>query len=627
MPTPFDDLGYTEATQAVNRAAAAAPLTGIQLTPFTGQRVADSTPRPVFSTSAAYIVRSMLEGDHWLNGIGWIGPRPESNAEGAAETMMLLQAGFISQNAIGEVIARHVAGVLGKDPHWSLSPRRALKADESPTTEEQTLIDEAEAALTEWWDTRKIHRVLQEATKTLLYARRAPCRLFVPRGKLRSTNITDDTGRTRTVKVVDADDVRDGLTKIYPDNPLPEKAAVVEDPDTRESIGVVLYSRGQSITGTGSPQEVAELTYLSEPNAGGPALTIIRQAGQNERGFGVGVRLNLGERLTMHEMSRDAFVTSQMFQLQRALNLSLSALPRNVITGGWLERVITNAQMPGKFVADSTKPNGKRWVPDRHVTGAGSTTYLKGLRTVDANGADVYANPGIQWRPPTEVTPTVEAQEALYRGILREAKQEHALMTQSVNASGKSREQARADFEMTLQPTAAEVNTLGRWLLETALAMAEAFAETPGRYTNTLRAVFECVIDSGPITADERTALDGSVQAGTLSRQTAMARGGVLDVAAELARIQSDPKAELDAIKVRADAFAVLVGQGADIEGAALAVGFDDDVAESLTPVLEDPPEDDPADDPEADPEDPPPARQSRRQRQRAAKKPATGPS
>lgn len=614
MPTPFDNFGYTEATQTVSRSTQLAALSGVVLSPITGQRSVDSAPRIIAPTSGAHLIRAMLEGDHWLGGIGWIGPRPDANDEGYMNTMTLLHAGFISQNAIGEVIDRHVSGVLGKDPNWSLTVRRALKPTEKPTDEEQKLIDAAEAALTEWWDTRKVQKMMHALARTLLYARRATMRLFVPRGKLRAMNVADDAGRVRTVRVVDAPDVRAGLAKIYPDNPLPENACVVEDPDTRELLGVVLYDRGQTVTGAGAPEMVAELTYLGDPESSDQPKTIIRQAAQNARGAGAAT-IDLGGRLPMYEMTRTPFVTSQMFQLQRALNLSLSALPRNVITSGWLERVITNAQMPGRFVEDRTKASGKRWVPDRHITGAGTTTYLKGLRTTDANGADTYKEPGIQWRQPTEVTPTVEAQEALYRSILREAKQEHTLMTQSVNASGKSREQARADFEMTLQPTAEEVNGLGRWLLETVLAMAEAFAGTPGEYTGQLRAVFECVIDSGPITADERSALDGSVEAGTLSRETAMARGRILDVDAELARIQADPSSQLEAIAQRTTAWSSLVGQGADMEAAALAVGFPEDIAAALVPDVEDPPEDDPND---PAPDDAPPPRQSRRQRQRA---------
>lgn len=610
----------------VNRAAAAASLPGVIYSPVVGQGVADSTPRSIPATSAAGLVRSMLDGDHWLGGVGWIGPRPGPSEDGYNETMALIHQGFISQNTLLEVVDRHVAGVLGREPHWSFAPRRALKPDEEANAEEAALIAEAEAVATEWWDVRKIQKVLQEVTRTLLYARRATLRLFVPRGKLRSTNIVDETGRAKTVKVVDAADVPEGLRKIYTDTPLPEKAAVVEDPDSRELVGVVLYTQGQNVTGSGSPAEVAELTYLAEERASGQPLTIIRQASKGAGG--PAVRLDFGGRLTMYEVSRVPFITSQMVQLQRALNLALSALPRNVITGGWLERVIANAQMPGAFVTDPTKPTGKRWVPSRHVTGAGSTAYLKGLKNVDAStGGESYATPSIQWRPPTPVDPTVEAQEALYRSMLREAKQEHVLMTQSVNASGKSREQARADFEMTLQPTAAELNTLGRWILETVLAMAEAFAGTPGKYTTTLRGVFDCVIDTGPITAEERTSIDASVTAGTLSRETGMALEGVQDTAAEMARIQRDPTAQLAATTQRAAAFSSLVGQGADIEGAALAVGFPDDIAAELAPDLTALPEDDPANpanDPAADPAVPP-KKQTRRERRKAKAKPQPG--
>jgi hypothetical protein len=227
-------------------------------------------------------------------------------------------------------------------------------------------------------------------------------------------------------------------------------------------------------------------------------------------------------------------------------------------------------------------------VADRHTTGAGVTTYLKGLKYEDVGaGTTNYTTPSVTFREPTPVSPTVEAADACYRSILREAKQEHVLLSQAVRQSGLSREQARADFEMTLRPTAAELNSCGRWLLETALAMAEEFAGTPGRFTSELRATFECQIDTGPITATERTSIDGSVAAGTLSVETAMGLEGVADPAAELARINSQPGADLALAERQLTAIGAAATAGLDIEGAALAVGMDASVAKKLVPQFD----------------------------------------
>lgn len=585
MPTPFDSFGYVEATQTVRRSDTSGSLTPLMFNTM-GAGVADSAARPVNLGGMTQLIRAMLDGDMWLGGFGWIGPRPQPTDDGYSETLRLLHQGFISENALAEVIDRHVAGVLGREPQWGFAVRRHIDNDQEPTDEEQTLIGEAEALVTQWWDARKLHKFLNSATRTLLYARRSVVRLYVPQGKIVSENVTDpqNPARVKTVKVVPrVADVPAGLAFVWPDGPMPELSTVSEDPDTKESIGVVLYRAGQNVMGTGGSREIAELTYLAEPNAGGDALTIIRQASTGQTD--VTVRLNFGGRLSMYEMTRAPFVTTQMIQLQRALNLALTALPKNVIQAGWLERVIANAQMPGKWVSDANAAGGKKWVPDKHVTGGGATTYLRGLKQEDlTTGSVSYATPTVNWREPSPVAPTVEAQEALYRGILREAKQEHTLMSQDVKASGKSREQARSDFEMTLRPTAAEVNALGRWLLETALAMAEAFSFNFGKYTNTLRATFDCQIDTGPITDLERTAIDGSVTAGTLSRETAMSLEGIADPAAEIARINAQPGADLEIVTKQLAAIAAAATAGLDIEGAAIAVGMDPKVAKKLVP-------------------------------------------
>jgi hypothetical protein len=597
MATPFDSFGYNDATQTVARAVALSEIAGIS-TPSTSGGKVDSSPRPLGVATSAAALRRMIEGDHWLDGAGWIGPRPGPMDEGASDALALIHAAFMSENALADVIDRHVAGVLGREPEFGFTVRRHLKNTDTPTPTEQALIDEAEAAVTEWWDARKVHAIVQGYVRTLLYARRAPARLYVPRGKLAPVNVDDGSGRVRTVKQVPrAADVAEGLSFVWPDAPLPENATVAVDEDTKESIGVVIYTGGQNVQGTNSGTRRAECVYSS-----GTGKTIIKQLDEGTAGAGAVVPLEFGGRLTMYEMSRSRFITPQMVQIQRGINLTLTALGRNVVTAGWLERIIANAQMPKGWTRDAA--TGKLvqadGAPTKHTTGGGVTLYLTGQKQVEeATGKTTLATPTVTFREPGQASPLVETLETLYRAMLREAKQEHVLMAQMV-ASDTSREQARADYQATLRATATEVNALGRWLVETALAMAEAFVGEPGRFTKTLRATFDVSIDTGPITSDERTAIDASVTAGTLAREAAMSAAGVADVDAMIEQMNNDPLNRLELGIKRATMLAQLTTAGADLVGAAILCGFTPKEAAALVPKFADPAN------PNADPNAPP---------------------
>jgi hypothetical protein len=71
------------------------------------------------------------------------------------------------------------------------------------------------------------------------------------------------------------------------------------------------------------------------------------------------------------------------------------------------------------------------------------------------------------------------------------------------------------------------------------LAMAAAFSGQPGRFAE-LRAVFECRIDSGPMSSDDQSQVRENVKAGLMSEETGMSRLGIDDVDAELERIASE---------------------------------------------------------------------------------------
>jgi len=454
-------------------------------------------------------------GDHWQDGQGWSGPLLEATHALYNEILLEIQRGFVSKNTIKEIVDRHKDGVVGREPMWNMALRRPLAENEEPTADEKTLIDEAEALLTDWWDNRKAHKTIQDAATTLLWAGRGVLRLFVPPGELEDGLIPQA-------------DLQTSVDRLYLDDPEPDQATVHTDKRTMQDIGVYLYQEDE--------QERAELVYLD-----GGGNTVIRIVGRetDEDDAEPLFTLPLSGHLTLFEMERETLVTEQIRQLQKSQNLALTMLQRNVIQGGFLERTFFNAQLPGREIDDPYAPDGKKFVPDALYVGPGATNFLSGVVTEDEQGRQVVANPSVTYRDPVPVTTFRETKEEMYRCILEEAHQLHATISGDAVAAADSRKQARQDFEQSLRDTRTELENAIRWLLETVLAMAATFSGQPG-YFDTLRAVATCRLELGPISADDQRVAAELVEKKVISRETAMSRVGVDDVDAEKTKIEEE---------------------------------------------------------------------------------------
>ena len=135
-------------------------------------------------------------GDHWLNGDGWTGPRPQMGDVIYNATLQAIQDAFVTRGVTKELTDRHVSGVLARELDWGFTVIRPLGTTETtdtvtgqtahdqeqPTAAEQVLIEEAEQALTEWWDNRGVPELLQRGLACALNTKRAVFRLFVPPG-------------------------------------------------------------------------------------------------------------------------------------------------------------------------------------------------------------------------------------------------------------------------------------------------------------------------------------------------------------------------------------------------------------------------------------------------------------
>jgi hypothetical protein len=494
--------------------------------------------------------KAFVEGDHWQNGDGWVGPRPAGDEVGAAEVIGEIERSFVSGNRILEVCDRHASAVLGREPTWTLVPREEF---EEPLEDDHPLLKKAASAnraLTAWWNKRGVPTILLDAVVAQLWGKRSTLRLYVPAG------VREEEGRAN------AESLEAALDMIWLEAVPADKATVHEDPTTKRLLGIVAFKNAKD-------EDVVELSYLDDTGEN----TLVEVV--TSEGTDMSDPLAMGGRITMHQLSRSRpLVSPQMRQQQRAHNLALSMLPRNLVTGGFLQQVIVNAQMPGRTVVDGD--GNEQFIAERLKLGAGTTTFLAGLESEDrTTGTLSRATPSIHWREPVPVDSSVNGAVASYQTMLEEARQSYVLLNTAAGASGKSRVEARKDFDTSLRPTRLEVERAGRWLIETVLAVAQNFYSE--EYTEELRADFTCIVDPGTATPEERAQNSRDVEAGIMPKDMAQRAMGIDDTDAAQATIEAEPEVQVRLIQRRVAVFAEATGAGMDAETAAVIAGFDEE--------------------------------------------------
>lgn len=465
--------------------------------------------------------RKFCKGDHFQAWEGWIGPTPLESDTDAATVRAEIERGFVSRNCLGEVIGRHTNGILGRNVKYSVTPNRELADGEQPTSDEQGRIDEATALLKEWVKVRKLNQEYDKLCDNLLIAGTAYQRPFVAPGEINERGIVPQA------------DLATSLGRVYFNFPLPGEAVVWTDPRTQAKCSIYLYrevtSSRPSVVANQQGEERAELTYLDGDQ------TIIRIVGGTE-----GVTefsYPLGKRILMSDMNRRPLLNPQVVSQQKLLNLALTMKERNVILGGFLERVATNAQFNGSYetLADGTR----RFVADVLPVGAGAMTTLTGYILRDAEGNESIASPNMLWRDPVPVATFLDTERSAYEAILAECNQLHYSMSGDATASGESRQVAMAAYLIDLLQTKQQIDAGWAWLLESALALAAVLSGQAGRFDD-LRVSAEASVDPGPISTEMLTAIISLWREGLLSKRTSLVWAGVDDPDSELAAIATE---------------------------------------------------------------------------------------
>lgn len=460
-------------------------------------------------------------GDHWQDATAWAGPIPDSSHKDYATIAEEIQVALQSSNAIKEVVDRAANGVVGLEPIWDIVPNRVITEDKPITDEEQAKIDEARQLLKDWIEDKEFILYLSKALRQTLLAGKSCLRLFIPPGFVQGGVVGVNTN--------------DPLGNIFLDSPHPLSATVFTDSNTREKMGVFLGKIGDTDT--------AELVYLLPvANERGQRITEISLITGHDNPDVASISMDLAGKMPLFQMEMPRLITDQIASLQRGLNVYLTMMLHNGVTGGFIERLFSNSQEPGTIGID---PNTGAEVLIRqdYEPGAGSVTHLVGLPIRDESGNITnYTTPGVEFREPVSPDTFIRAIDVVKKYILQEAEQLHALLTGDAVTTGESRRQAVASFYATLKTPKQQVDRAGRWCLETALAYADFLTGQPGRFSD-LRINFNARLDTGALMAAELDMVERLIRIGVMSVETARERLAIPDPELEARRVAKEREA------------------------------------------------------------------------------------
>ena len=513
--------------------------------------------------------QKFIEGDHWQNGAGWVGPLPPIGDATRTDALKLIKKSFTSQNTCREVVERHTDAVAGNDPLWIY-------------TNDEEDVENLNAQMRQWWKKRKMHKLLQKALFMAKWADRAFLRRVIPPSRITDVLIDPLTGDIFTdndVENLDPEFVSTlEETTVILDLPFaeavdmiqiellePTKGAVVQDTETLREYGLYVYKVGSL--------EHAEVSYVDE----GGLTHLLILIGDKVISD---VSLDLGGHLFHYEVELSTLITPQVMDLQKMVNKSYTQASINMDWSAFTERIFLNAQWP--YTIEDDGHGGKIRKPKKFETGAATTQWVTGIVLKDeGTGKQTISTPEVKWREPSDPTVFDKAKMMAYRGILQEVRQLHALITGEATTTGESRKQALVEFNKSVEPTKNEADLMGLWLIDGQVRFAGALSTDGPALGLSLK--FNTVVEVGPVDANEIRLWNDVRTAGALSLKTFLSKIRVEDVDAEVRLVVEDPVYVANLMVVRLDQLKKVLDLGFDLEPAARLLHFSDDEIGTMT--------------------------------------------
>ena len=482
-----------------------------------------SSPDTTLKSALAF-----LDGDHWQQGWGWVGPRLPADNPLAADFLLNVQQQFTPKNAIGEITGRHVGAVVGRYPVIKLALRDATA---TPTDKQKSEIKLGEGALTAWLDTVNALSKIQQFTLLLLLPMKPCLRSYIPSGEVPESG------------VIPVAPLLDSIERIRLMVPEPGAASVVDDEETGRRYAVFR-------TQTRAGQQVVEISYLNQGREtvlrrlqAQPSATLLGPDG-NPASLGGEQKtkpLNMNGLLTITTAERKPLVTPTLLANQKMLSFAKTAILRNAELAAVLERYGINILPPGDWVKDIQAPSGMRYVPKADWRpGGAQASFMSPSTFVDEQGRMQVTGGGQYGRfEPVKPDALIATKSDAYHDMLDEAGQSHIKISGDATSSGEARIQAMNDFKVSLYATATPVEGALSQHLEMVLAWAASLSGAPGRFRE-YRVVVQCRILAAQPTTLERAQIIAERDAGLRSTEDAMSQIGVEDTDQMLAAVKTE---------------------------------------------------------------------------------------
>ncbi|MBZ9753191.1 phage portal protein [Deinococcus sp. HMF7604] len=475
-------------------------------------------------------------GDLWAGGLGWNGPLPRSDTNhpgDAARVGIEIERTFVSRNLTRDIVDRHQSGVAGREPLVNVIYRDGRAV----TDAERARLAEYDGALTDWAEDSSAWLAVQAAVRIALATRQSTVRLYVHRSSLDLLSGPEQAEKRG---------IRTGLT-------LSEAAR-------RLSVHAPEWNQSGAIRDREGHVQGAWYKYLDEQGQehweiqehgrqSGQRVTVVHPDVLTQGIDNSPATTYQTPDLWIYELRLEPLISDSVRRLQRAASKVLTMGSRNIDLGGFVERTILNAQMPGEY---KTGADGQRtFVPAPYNVGPGTTNFLAGNVVMQAHPdpqlakqgklvpTGQFTRPEVVYKDPAMYEVFTAGFEQMREAILDEANQLHVLISGDASASGVSRQQAVNDFLSSLEPTRIALEGLLRWLYEAVLRFA---LEMTGRIgeAQDLRVRVQARISAvQPTPAEVETAMKLHA-AGLISRESAHGRIGVEDSEAEVARMAAE---------------------------------------------------------------------------------------
>lgn len=533
-------------------------------------------------TDGQKINKKFADGDHWQDGDGYpaLPPVGIENREAIVEK---IQKAFTSENEIGAIVETHLDGIVAREPDWDLVDTTATESDDEEEREDE-IRAEAITALVEWWNSRKMLELLREALALALLQERCVIRAFVPPG------FVDEDGNIEQQPTL-----ADALKMIQFEVLSADVAGVFRDKERFEPFGVFVSNDGTDKT--------LEITFLDDE--GNTRLRVLHKETLKEFAEKTLPQIaaymppdsgdappeiepiNLNGNLLMFEFVRKPLIDEQQRSLQKQLNLTWTMAGKNTVTAGSRERYFTNTEKPKKPVI-KTGTNGSQVKTYEKTTlqlGGEASNFLQGTPIYEGTGEHKkiigYADASIVVVDPVNSENFHKQRDKIVFAMRSSAHQSHVQMNDMSDASGKSKQEGRAEFDKSLKHSKQPTDAAGRWIIEVAVRFAAAYCSREEQLKK-YRVDFNSIVDAGAIDPEQTKDDKTDVEDGLMSPEAYLSRRGFEDPDAEITRTKKGEFYKLAVAKKRLEVVKLAQDAGFPTEEVLMIAGYDEEERKRL---------------------------------------------